>query len=90
MIGFSADVMDALMTRMEAFADEFERLATTPEQRGLVREFGGFLQDMDVMIVAAAALSPPARKYWEEIFKDKGVRDEPEARCRDRDGARDF
>lgn len=89
MIGFSTEVVDALKARMWGFADAFERLAVTPEQRNLAREFAEVVQDMEVMSVAAA-LSPPARKYWEEIFKDKGVRDEPEGRFRGSAGARDL
>lgn len=41
-----ADVLDALMTRLEAFGDEFERLATTGEQKTLARAFGDLVAEV--------------------------------------------
>ena len=43
--GFRADAFDAVMTRLEAFADEFARLARTKEQTALAEKFGEFVGD---------------------------------------------
>jgi hypothetical protein len=41
-----ADTFDVLMTKLEAFADHFEHLATTAEQRELAVEFHAFVGEL--------------------------------------------
>jgi hypothetical protein len=43
--GLRADAFDAVMKRLEAFADEFARLARTREQTALAEKFGDFVSD---------------------------------------------
>jgi hypothetical protein len=45
-----ADVFDGLMTRLEAFGDEFERLARSPEQKALAESFGDLVSEVSVAI----------------------------------------
>ena len=40
------DSVGAMITRMEAFGDAFERLASTPDQRELAASFQGFVGEM--------------------------------------------
>jgi hypothetical protein len=41
-----ADSFDVLMTKLEAFGDYFEHLATTDEQRELAAEFNAFVREI--------------------------------------------
>jgi hypothetical protein len=41
-----ADVLDGLMSRLEAFSDEFERLAHTDEQKALAGAFGDLVAEV--------------------------------------------
>lgn len=43
---FAADVADALSARLEAFGDEFERQARTPDQRRLAANFRAFADEL--------------------------------------------
>jgi hypothetical protein len=47
---FRADVLDSLMSRLEAFGDEFERLAHTDEQKELAVSFGDFTAEVHTAI----------------------------------------
>ncbi len=51
---FAADVFDALMTRLEAYGDEFERLATTREQAVLAQTFSQLVSDLPQLLRIAA------------------------------------
>jgi hypothetical protein len=42
----AADTFETVMTKLEAFADQFERLATTPPQRELAVEFNAFVGEI--------------------------------------------
>jgi hypothetical protein len=51
---FAADVFDALMTRLEAYGDEFERLANTREQAVLAKTFNQLVSDLPRLLRIAA------------------------------------
>jgi hypothetical protein len=49
-----ADAFEALMTRLEAFGDEFARLARTEEQKALAGQFGAFVGEANATIADLA------------------------------------
>jgi hypothetical protein len=61
---FRADAFESLMTRLEAFGDEFARLARTEEQRALAGKFGEFVGEANDTIACLAgpyAVAGPGR-----------------------------
>ncbi len=53
----SADTLDELMTKLEAFGDHFAHLATTADQRELATRFNAFVGEL-----SQAMLSPAEEK----------------------------
>jgi hypothetical protein len=60
MPGFRADAFDALTTRLEAFADEFARLARTDGQTALAGKFQEFVGEAQWTIARLAEARPSA------------------------------
>src|SRR5436305_518539 len=50
------DTLQSVSIRLEAFADEFERLARTPEQKALTDTFAAFVSDFTRERLSMAAL----------------------------------
>lgn len=70
----TGDLIDGMLTTLEAFGDEFERTAKTPEQRRAAVSFQRFVGDM------AAVLSPERPPLAIEIEEpDLGVREAHDA-----------
>lgn len=62
-----ADTFDSVATKLEAFADHFEHLATTKEQRELAAEFSVFVGEFTRATISpdepvGSTLAPPAEK----------------------------
>ena len=77
-----ADVLDGLMSRLEAFGDEFGRLAQTTEQKALAEAFGVLVAEVHSSIVSIAEATRqhgPAGSTPEEmdkLYREAGVSDE--------------
>jgi hypothetical protein len=80
-----ADDFDVLMTKLEGFADHFEHLATTSEQRKLVADFNAsvrefskeFLPRLESADIALAPepelaewLKETGHESWESLFQE--------------------
>lgn len=64
-----ADTFDATITKLEAFGDYFEHLATTGKQRELAREFNAFVGELiQLMLPQSAKLH--GHETWSDVFKE--------------------
>jgi acyl-CoA reductase-like NAD-dependent aldehyde dehydrogenase len=72
---FRADVVVALMSRLEAFGDEFARLAHTKEQKLLAEAYGELVGEAHTSIVYIAEASrryrPPGAGLDEPAAADR-------------------
>lgn len=73
----TADTFEVYATKLEAFADHFEHLATTSEQRELATQFNAFVRELiqEFFFPGKATDHPPVpatgkEPFWEEHGHD--------------------
>jgi hypothetical protein len=64
-----ANSFDALVSKLEAFGNKFEQLATTADQRKLAAEFNAFAGDI------IQELSPPGADYFLRLHGHESLSD---------------
>lgn len=71
------DSIEAFVLKMETFATEFRRMASTPEQAKLSSQFSHFVETMSPGEIAKAAMPAIVRDYQSFAHQGPGV-EEPE------------